>query len=612
MRALAVAARISSLLSALALAEKDLAPSSRRPNVVWLFADDLGFSDLGSYDHPYAVTPNLDRLASEGLSLRNFHVAGATCTPSRTAFMTGRNAALWPNGIADFGLMGTPTIAEQLRDEGGYATAHFGKWHIGPEDHDGAGPAPPGTYGFDNLTLLEERVKDPNGKDASVYEAALDYLERQIVENSSQPFYMSVWGRIPHMKIKAPEGLLRDFKNVTLNPLDFSPHMQQTLDAFERVGENATDMMQRYLTEVYSLDLLIGRVLDLLDDLGVRNDTIIAFSSDQGPDPEHVGYSGVYRGGKHFYYEGGVRVPFIVSWTAEGQIPRGAVNHDSLVSGLDWAPTICSLVGVLCNPALFEGEDLSDILMGQSERSRSNPLFWAGGHERNTRFAMLYNNWKLLTYLGPTEDALYNLEADPEEDLNLWDQNEVVRKVMLASMDEWVATLPIAYCKVKKGCNETLPFDPTLKPVVVGPPSLLSGQRDFICKERTALRLGQFLRIGEGICNADHGFGVGYTGTLSLFNGDLRIWTAKDKSENALVGDFLEMNGNVVLYRSDGDSARESVWTTGCRHGNETVKLGDKLKVYRGGRTTVKLKTVDAERVWVLKNSGKEKYFCSK
>lgn len=166
------------------------AAADNRPNIIFIFQDDLGFGDLACYGHPYAQTPNLDRLAAEGTLYRNFHVSGVTCNPSRTGFMTSRHPATFPNYMASFGFQGVTTITDVLK-QNGYATAHVGKWHIGPKSTEKNG-----TYGIDHVQVLGGRKDDPQGKDSRIYNAAIKHLRHHhSIHNGTKPLYMNVWGK---------------------------------------------------------------------------------------------------------------------------------------------------------------------------------------------------------------------------------------------------------------------------------------------------------------------------------------------------------------------------------------------------------------------------------
>jgi N-acetylgalactosamine-6-sulfatase len=453
--------------SATAKSSKSSSTDSRKdkPNIVFILADDLGYGDLACYGHPYAHTPELDKLASEGTRFHRFYVTGVTCCPSRTGFMTSRHPAGFPKYMADFGYAGRVTVTELLK-KAGYRTGHFGKWHMGPEDRNG-------TYGIDQIGTIGGTKTNPGGRDAGLFEAAMDFIEA----NKDVPFYVNVWGHITHYPVDPLPSLAERFKDVIVNRSDFGKHMQEKFDTVERIGGDLNKSMRNYLGDVYSLDIQVGRLLKTLDDLGLRDNTIVVFSSDQGPAPvltknkptdpslKHnpsrnmLGYAGGLRGGKHTQWEGGVRAPFIVRWP--GKVPAGKINRTSVFSGMDWLPTVCSVAGIpitsnsgpislnrlrtSLKSDTFEGEDVSDIWLG-ADRSRVDPLFWKASNV-NAKISMLSGNWKL--HVSGDAVELYNLATDPGETLNVQGKHPEIVSALRKQAALWNATLPTAYTKKK-------------------------------------------------------------------------------------------------------------------------------------------------------------------
>jgi len=429
--------------------------AARQPNIVFILADDLGYGDLACYGHPYAQTPQLDKLAAEGTRFHRFYVTGVTCCPSRTGFMTSRHPASYPRYMAEFGFAGRMTVTELLQ-QAGYRTGHFGKWHMGREDKNG-------TYGIDQIGTIGSTRTDPGGRDAGLFEAAVDFIEA----NKDVPFYVNVWGHITHYPVDPPASLANRFKDVVVDRSDFGIHMQEKFDICERIGGDLNDSMRNYLGDVYSLDLQVGRLLRKIDELGLRDNTIVVFSSDQGPAPvltkgkptdpslKHnpsrnmLGYAGGLRGGKHTQWEGGVRAPFIIRWP--GKVPAGKINRDSVFSGMDWLPTVCAVAGISGisnsdNADMFEGEDVSDIWLG-ADRSRVGPLFWKASNV-NAKISMLSRDWKL--HVSGNAIELYNLATDPGETLNVQGKNPDIVSILRKQVDRWNATLPAVYTKKKQ------------------------------------------------------------------------------------------------------------------------------------------------------------------
>lgn len=426
------------------------ASAAEQPNVVFLLADDLGYGDLKCYGHPYARTPNLDKLAEQGTRFTHYYSNGATCCPARTALMTGKFPATFKDYPADHGFGKQVTVTELLK-KAGYRTGHFGKWHIGPE-------MKAGTYGIDNIDAADDSVRakkkkgdGETGRDAPIYDDAIKFIEA----NKAGPFYLNVWGHISHNPVNPSQPLVDRWKELKVNPTDFPPQMRQKFDAVTAAKGDISDGLRRYLADVESLDADVGRLLKKLDDLGLSKNTIVVFSSDQGADMtkaglgglrfNQMGFNGPLRGGKHTFYDGGQRVPFIVRWP--GHVAAKVVNESSVVSGIDWLPTLCGIVGAKIDAKEFDGEDLSGVWLGK-DRERSKPLFWKTNNVRS-EMAILDGKWKLFDPNGKKGEAaeLFNTDTDPAESQNVAAKNPDVVKDLKSKIAGWNATLPKEYTK---------------------------------------------------------------------------------------------------------------------------------------------------------------------
>ena len=437
---------LASLL-AFALSAGPAPADDRPPNVVFMFADDLGFGDLGCYGHPYARTPAIDQLAREGTRFTQFYVTGVTCNPSRTGLMTGLFPARFPKYAADFGFGDRVTITELLKQRG-YRTGHFGKWHIGPDDSDG-------TYGIDTVKTIGKSRDRTAGRDDDLYSAAIDFIK----DNKDAPFYVNVWGHATHFPVNTPADLADQFNEVTVDRKDFSPTMQHKFDECLRIGGDLDESMRQYLGDVYQIDLNVGRVLQVLDELGLRENTIVVFSSDHGPAPvilakkgarkfsnNMLGYAGQFRGGKHEQYEGGTRVPFIIRWP--DKVNAGRVDTTNVCSFIDWLPTLCAIAGIEVLPKELDGEDVSAILLG-TDRERTKPLFWKSSATGSTP-AMRVGKWKLhLPRKNRGQTELYDLSVDLSESNNIAEAHPEVVGRLASSLRAWVAELPTEYKKAK-------------------------------------------------------------------------------------------------------------------------------------------------------------------
>lgn len=426
---------------------------SDRPNFIFIFTDDMGFGDLPlAYGHPYAETPHLNRLQKEGTSFKEFSATGNVCPNSRAGIMTSRNPSWYPNYTKEYGFLGTKTITELMKDAG-YVTGHIGKWHIGPEPDNDDTEFP--EYGITDMRLTGSIKGDPRGREGQRFDETLDFLE----DHQNEPFYLNLWVWSPHSTVDPPQQFIDHFQDLKVDRDLFGYHMQAKFDEIEDLygDEGGIDVSMRiWLAEILALDIQVGRLLDKLDELKLAENTVVVFSSDNGPDTAdtglpYIGYSGGLRGEKSTFYEGGFRVPFIVRWP--NKVPAGRVDETSIMFGLDWLPTVCSLAGAEVPWDLIEGEDVSDVWMGNS-RSRKNPLFYRRlkqhGHDK---VYMRYGKWKL----HKEEEELYDLEIDPTERVNIYEKKPDVVSALLKSMEAWEATLPTDHNRLP---DDPAPFDP--------------------------------------------------------------------------------------------------------------------------------------------------------
>ena len=423
--------------------------AENKPNIVFFFADDLGFADLKCYGHPYAKTPNLDKLASEGTRFTQHYVTGVTCNPSRTGLMTGKFPARYQKYPAFFGFGKDETITSLLK-KNGYATGHFGKWHIGPKSSE-----VDGMYGIDKVQTIGKSKDKNSGRDDDLTTAAIDFIKA----NSKKPFYVNIWGHSTHFPVTASPKHAAEFIEVKVDRKDFSKPMQQKFDECRQIGGDLDKSMHQYLGDVYSLDANVGRVMKALDELGISDNTILVFSSDHGPAPvllgakkthrEHsknmLGYAGVFRGAKHNQLEGGVRVPFIIRWP--GKVKAGRVDEQSVSSFIDWLPTLAKITGIKELPNGLDGEDISEIWFGKS-RDRVKPLFWKVS-SKSAQPSMREGKWKL-HFVKKGQAELYDLSRDPAESKNLASENPEILKAMSKKLKAWNAELPEDYEKLEK------------------------------------------------------------------------------------------------------------------------------------------------------------------
>ncbi|MCX7888048.1 MAG: sulfatase-like hydrolase/transferase, partial [Verrucomicrobiae bacterium] len=367
-----------------------LAQAQRPPNVVFVLTDDQGWGDAHFAGHPYAKTPNLDRLAREGTWFKQFYVSGTVCSPTRAAFMTSQfparhqihghfatheqNAARF---MPDWLDPKTPTIASLLK-QAGYVTGHFGKWHLG-----GGNNAPtPEAYGFDVVRALVCRNPAWSEPSSTFWPKStrliVDEAIRFIKANKDRPFYANVWTLLPHAPLNPTPEQLAPYDKLAASPDDFTGWMRD----YAAKAKDLTSQMKIFCASLTDLDTQIGRLLDALDELKLADNTIVFYSSDNGPEDYRisnaayagVGSTGPLRGRKRSMYEGGIRTFGLLRWP--GKVAAGRVDDTSVIGCVDWLPTVCKLAGVNVPASLqLDGEDVSDIWLGKP-RQRQKPLFW--------------------------------------------------------------------------------------------------------------------------------------------------------------------------------------------------------------------------------------------
>jgi arylsulfatase A len=378
-----------------------------KPNIVVLLADDLGINDIGAYGRIGHRTPNLDRLATDGKRFTCAYAPASVCSPTRAALLTGQHPARlqitsflpgrpdWPGHrllqpALPTGLQtDAATLAEKLKKVG-YTTACVGKWHLG-----GRKPQDPGSRGFDKVFAGKpntqpsevEGGKGEFGQAAS----AVDFLE----QNAANPFFLYLAFDNPHV------------------PLGAQP---------ARIAANASAFNPVYAAMIETLDVAVGRVLDKIDALGLREKTIVVFCSDNGG--LHVlelprtattpaTHNTPFRAGKGFLYEGGIREPLLVRWP--GKVSPGVVHEPVVLA--DLVPTFVEMAGAeACNPGDFRS--IAPVLLGGGTLE-ARPLFWhmpnytnQGGRPSG---AVREGDWKLIEHYEDGRLELFNLKADPSE-----------------------------------------------------------------------------------------------------------------------------------------------------------------------------------------------------
>ncbi len=435
------------------------------PNIVFILADDLGYGDLSCYGQQKFQTPNIDRLAQQGMLFKN-HYAGCTVSaPSRSSLMTGLHTGHTPirgnKEIHPEGQWPLPsesfTIAEMLKTKG-YATGAFGKWGLGFIDTEGD----PNAQGFDEFfgfncqrlahnyypyylwhnnekILLEEN----NGKAKGIYspdvihEAAIKFIE----ENSKKPFFLFYPTILPHAELFAKEEYMQAFRG-KFNPERSYEGTDEGPGYKQGAYGSQPEPRAAFAAMVTQLDDYVGDIVTRLEELGLEKNTIIIFSSDNGPhleggaDPDYFNSNGGLRGYKRDLYEGGIRTPFIVKWPE--RIKTGS-STDHISAFWDIMPTLAEITGAEI-PCETDGISFLSTLTGNaSEQKQHDYLYWEF-HEEGGKAAVLKGDWKAIktgiNSTGEKKIELYNLRNDPGENNNLADSFPEIITDMETIMEE--------------------------------------------------------------------------------------------------------------------------------------------------------------------------------
>lgn len=440
-----------------------------KPNVLVLFIDDMGYADPSCFGNPLVKTKNIDRLAKEGLRLRNFYVNSPICSASRTALCSGQYQQRWAinsflhtreanqkKRMANY--LDTACLhTAQIFKNAGYRTAHFGKWHMGGGRDIGEAPLPT-EYGFEESLVsfegLGDRVLFENGVLAEYSEKlgngniihlpkrettrlyvdkSIDFLKRI----DGDPFYLEVFPNDVHDPFLPEDRVGEQLKRITSNPEE-----------------------QKFLAVLLEMDRQIGRLLDYLDASGLSENTIVIFTSDNGPTdwPRYYkagtnppGFTGPFFGRKWSLWEGGIRMPFIIRWP--NKVPADHVDDTSIVAAFDLQQSLLQMAGIDA-PAgkAYDGEDRSGVFLGEPS-ARANPLFWEYGaygslqpgyeDHRSPFLAMRDGDWKLLVNPDGSSAQLYNLKTDPGERKDkAGEHSQKVEEMSEATLKWWAEMEP--------------------------------------------------------------------------------------------------------------------------------------------------------------------------
>jgi arylsulfatase A len=420
---------------------------NKKPNMIFILADDLGYGDLGCYGQTKFKTPNLDRMASQGMRFTQHYAGSTVCAPSRCSLLTGLhtghceirgNKEVKPEG--QYPLSSQAITVARLLQTGGYKTGVIGKWGLGAPGSEGV----PRKQGFDyffgyncqreahfyyptHLWRNEEKVlikENENGR-KEVYshdlltDDALDFIEK----SKKQPFFLYLTFTIPHAELSVPDDSLSEY----LGQFPEEPYPGAHYGAQKAPRAAYGAMISR-------MDRDVGRIMELLKELGIDEHTIIFFSSDNGPheeggnEPEFFNSNGPFHGIKRDLYEGGIRVPLIVRWP--GHIKPGSVS-DHIAAFWDIMPTLCDIADIPLTKQI-DGISILPELLGKKQATHDY-LYWEF-HEQGGKQAVRMGNWKGVRLEvfdkpdGPIE--LYNLANDVTEEKNLALQNpEIAQKI---------------------------------------------------------------------------------------------------------------------------------------------------------------------------------------
>ncbi|MGB7326864.1 MAG: sulfatase-like hydrolase/transferase [Rubripirellula sp.] len=437
-----------------------------RPNIVLVFIDDMGWGDFSCFGNTEAETPNIDRMAEQGIRFHQFYVNSPICSPSRVAISTGRYPYRYrissflnnrknnrERGMAQWLDPSAPMLARSLQAVG-YATAHCGKWHMGGQrDVDNAPPIT--DYGFDIsltnfegmgaklLPLTEVPTADGGIKKGRIWDKAVNlgdpvewrlrseitggFADKAIefIEEAAkrdQPFYVNVW------------------------PDDVHGPYFPTIENWSGTPHGL------YLAVLREMDAQLDRLFRrIADDPKLRDETLVLICSDNGPD-KNGGSAGPFSGSKATLFEGGIRSP-LIAWgpglIAKDQV--GTVNNSSVFAAMDLVPSLMTIAGV-AHPkdAKFDGEDLSDTILAKSKQTRSQPIFFRRPPDRKDfqvyknlpDLAVRAGQWKLMCDFDGKRVRLHDLNTDPSESNNVAEQNPDVTARLLTATLQWNAEMP--------------------------------------------------------------------------------------------------------------------------------------------------------------------------
>lgn len=408
-----------------------LSAQEERPNFVVFLVDDMGWGDSATYGHPLIKTPNLDKLAAQGVKFTQCYSACGVCSPSRSAILTGRTPyrnGVWRHlsGHHEAHLRSSEITYPTLLRKAGYQTCHVGKWHLLSKPQFNTPDFPqPGDHGYDywlythnnahpshknpdNFFRNGEPVGETKGYSAQIVAAeAAQWLEEK--RDPEKPFALSVWIHEPH------------------SPIATDPRFSELYDGHENA---------KYMGNITQLDHALGQVMEALEKADATENTLLMFTSDNGPVPNFGGTTGGLRGGKRSSHEGGIRVPGVVRWPK--YIEAGTTN-DTPVIGTDIFATVLDLAGVpVPDDRTIDGISIVPLFLG-AELNRPIPMFWRNHvSQANDRVALRVGDWKIVGNDVLTKFQLFEIQKDWKEENDLSKKNpEKLAEMKAKLLEVW-------------------------------------------------------------------------------------------------------------------------------------------------------------------------------
>jgi arylsulfatase A-like enzyme len=556
-----------------------------RPNVILVFIDDMGWGDFSCFGNEAAQTPEVDRMAKEGVRFEQFYVNSPICSPSRTAISTGQYPQRWKitsylsnrdhneqRGMAQWLDPKAPMLARSLK-KAGYATGHFGKWHMGGQRN--VDDAPPITdYGFDaSLTNFEgmgpkllpltlKPGQDPKtpGRiwgDAERLGKGVRWMQRsRITEGfvdeaipfmkeaakAQKPFYVNLWPDDVHSPFWPP---------------------------VDKWGNGKREL---YLSVLREMDRQFGKLFDFVrDDEALRKNTLVLICSDNGPE-QGAGVAGPFRGYKTHLYEGGVRSS-LIAWGPGLVAKKNHVNRTSVFSAIDLVPTLLDITG---SPhavgAKYDGESLAGILLGKSADSRKAPIYFRRPPDRDSFYgdndlpdlAIRDGKWKFLCEYDGSEPELFDMEKDRGETSNLAKLNPELVKPLTAKLLDWNKGIPadkgleLGRDAPKRG--RTKPMQKKVYDLKQGDD--LSDGNAPVCAGRKVIIDATVESIGkDGVILAQGGDKAGYA--LYIRDGKLVLGVRRDWKLTEAVTSVFPVGSSIAVAATIGQTGKMTISLAG-------------------------------------------------